>query len=224
MNKVIFFSIGLVVGAGIGVLASRGYYRKLAFQEISEVRDIYRKKTAAKEQIERNEELKKQFLDEKSASVVSKSTKNDAKIVDFNRYSELREPYSGGNIELHNVFSNPLNASEIDNEEDDDSDPYEIFVDHEAPSEGFSEPYEISEEEFASEKLFYDKVMIEYYDDGIAVLEDSDQIVESIEELIGPDILKGKSVNENEFYVHNRSTDYGIRFTGTDFVPEEGLD
>jgi hypothetical protein len=73
--------------------------------------------------------------------------------------------------------------------------------------------------------------MIEYYDDGVAVLEDSDQIIDCIEDLIGPDILPNIDnnpqwiYNDNETYVRNdsRSSDYGIIFTGTNFVPKEEL-
>ena len=227
MNKWLYLLIGVVVGGGIGVLCSKKYYQKLAFDEITDIREMYRKKTAAKELIDKNSELKKKLLDEKNDSKTKETGKTGSKKEELNRYSEIRKPYSGDDFsEYHNIFSNPPSPFDIDNGADD-GDPYELVVDHEGPSEGYSEPYEISEDQFASEKLFYDKVMIEYYDDDVAVLEDSDEIVESIEDLIGPNILRTKPEYKNEeFYVRNdnRSTDYGIRFTGTDYVPKEGFD
>ena len=210
MKNVIFCVTCVSFGIGIGILATKNHYKKLAFHEINEVREVYRRKNAAKEAVDRNAELKKQLL---------KEDKTDATDTE-NEVSALLKRYSG---ERHNVFSNPPDADEIDNswgEEDDD--PYEIVVDRTGPREESSDPFEITEDEFASEKLFYDKVMVEYYTDGIAVLEDSDQIIESLEELIGPYIL-GLVDHEGEVYVRNdnRSTDYGIIFKGTKFVPEE---
>ena len=253
MNKLIFFGAGLIVGAGIGVLSVRGHYRKLAFDEINEARDVFRKMTASKEAALRNTEKKDQILNDISGKTATtatkesdeneKSPKKTGKTATFDAAVEAVKKYSGKDIgdlkgieEHFNVFTNRPSMEKLDilgDDEDDENeifseDPYELVVDRTAPSDGYSEPYEITEDEFASEKLFYDKVMIEYYNDGIAILEDSDQIVESIEELIGPDILEDVSnryENSNEIYVRNdsRSTDYGIIFTGTDFVPEEGL-
>lgn len=249
MKNWMIFGIGLVAGAGIGVLGVRNHYKKLAFDEINEARDVFRKMAASKEAAVRNSEMKLKMVsdipentekegsnDEKLVKLVQKSEKK----ADLDRLSELTEPYNGektgktGTKKNYNVFSNPPKIDEIDisdeEEEENEDDPYEITVDHEHPSDGYSEPYEITEEEFASEKLFYDKVMIEYYTDGVAVLEESEQIIDCIEDLIGPDILQGKldrmsKWEGDEFYVRNdnRSSDYGIRFTGEAFVPEEGL-
>ena len=221
MKKWIFLGLGMVIGAGIGVLSVRGHYRKLAFDEINEARDVFRKMAAAKDAVGRNIEMKKEIM----SDISEKPSKKD----DFGRFSEISKPYLGENRQNYNVFSNPPSVEEED-EEDEEDDPYEITVDHESPRDGYSEPYEITEDEFASYKLFYDKVMIEYYTDGVAVLEDSDQIIDCIEDLIGPDILSGKNSrmskwDGDEIYIRNdnRSTDYGIIFTGTEYVPEEGL-
>lgn len=257
MNKWIFLGVGMAVGAGIGILATRGHYKKLAFDEINEARETFRKMRASKEAADRNDEMKRKMMSEGAADETKtgktgiKSEKND----DFGRYSEISSRYLGkkepeneaklvklvrdsgsevGTAEAHNVFSNPPDPDEIDISdepyEDEDDDPYASEVEHEAPRDGYSEPYEITEEEFASEKFTYDKVMIEYYTDGVAVLEESEQIIDCIEDLIGPDILNGKlnrmsKWDGDEIYIRNdsRSTDYGIIFTGTDYVPEEGL-
>ena len=234
MNKIIFLGIGLVAGAGIGILVTKKYYRDLAFHEISEVRTAYKKMAASKEAANKNEEQKKQFLEDisgKSGTSGAEKLENTEEIVAENLQKAAEEAvkrYSGQRIEEleppvhHNVFSNP---PEEDIWSDEDEDPYEFVVDHEHPRDGYSEPYEITEEEFASEKMFYDKVMIEYYSDDICVEEASDHIIESIEDLIGPDILDHYDTTEKgEAYVRNdnRSSDYGIIFMGAKFVPKEG--
>lgn len=221
MKNVIFFVGGVVLGAGIGVLATKEHYKKLAFDEINEIREYSKRKIAAKELADKNEEAKEKLLNDISG-LDAVYTGEDREKKEFEK---IRSKYSGH----FNVFSNPPEASQIDNSyeenEDENDDPYEIFVDHEGPSEKTSEPYRISEEDFAGSNLFYDKVMLEYYDDGIAVLEDSDEVVESIEDLIGPYILD-RPIEDDTIYVRNdnRSTDYGIIFTGRSFVPEEGFD
>lgn len=245
MNKWIFFGIGAAVGSAVTLLSVRNHYRKLAFHEIHEARetlhDVYRKKLAAKELADKNSEQKERLraefdgksdkTEDISESVASKTSQNEAISDKKDAFNEALNRYSG----RFNVFKNPPDESKIDNGYSDESDseedfggsegdPYELTVDHEAPSEGNSElPFMISEDEFASEKLFYDKVMIEYYDDGVAVLEDTDEIVDRLEDLIGPYILSHPR-EEDTIYVRNenRSTDYGIIFKGTTFVPEEG--
>ena len=221
MNKLLYFGIGVVLGAGIGILCSKKHYEQLAYTEINDIRNAYKKKAAAREKVEKNSEMKEEL---------------------YQKASEAQERYSGGESETpqplrvpvkkierkerkYNIFSENPYDPELDEEEETD-DPYEILVDHTGPSDdGYSEPRIITEEEWASEKLFYDKVIIEYYTDGVAVLEDSDQIVDSIGDLIGPDVSLPKW-NEEMVYIRNdgRSSDYGIIFMGRDFVQEEAPD
>lgn len=258
MNKWIFLGIGVAAGSAVTFVSVRGYYKKLAFKEISECREMYKKRCAAKDLADKNSEEKRRLIEkmdaennEKNASKMSKTDatgteieengsgegnfggKNDPKMNKTDatdaEIEELVNRYSGGYRGKFNVFSNPPDVDRIDigvDDDDDSDDPYEFIVDHTGPSEGYSEqPYEISEDEFASEKLYFDKVMIEYYDNGIAVLEETDEVVDALEDLIGPDILN-REREENTVYIRNeaRSTDYGIIFTGTTLGPEEGFD
>ena len=159
------------------------------------------------------------------------------------KYSEITDilnRYSGGNqgnyaVKPHKKVGKTVENRRSEDENngpedrfytDEDDDPYDIFVSHEAPSEGYAEqPYQISEEQFSSEKLHYDKVTVEYYADGIAVIDETDEILDSLEDQIGPYILS-KPIEENEIYVRNeaRSTDYYIQLKETNFVSEEGSD
>lgn len=236
MKEWIFFGIGVAVGSAVTFYTVKKHFQKLAFDEINEVRDMYKKKYAAKDLADKNSEEKAKMMekigktDTLNTKLTHKNGKTDTQTDTYSDYTSIIDRYSGVNGEKFNVFSNPPDAEKIDNGADEmdiyDDDPYSFVVDHSGPSEGISDrPFLISEDEFASEKLFYDKVMVEYYDDGVAVIEDTDEIIESIEDLIGPNILD-RSFDEDTIYVRNdnRSTDYGIIFKGTNFVPEEGFD
>ena len=222
MERLLYFGIGMVLGAGIGVLCSKKHYEQLAYTEINDIRNAYKKKTAAREKVEKNSEMKEEL---------------------YQKAVDAQERYSGGNSEeperlrvrikkierperKYNIFTENPYDPELDEEEDlDADDPYELTVEHSGPTDGYSEPFQITEEEWASEKLFYDKVIIEYYTDGVAVLEDSDQIIDSIEDLIGPDISLPEYSPEMMYIRNdNRSSDYGIIFEGRSFVQEEAPD
>lgn len=241
MNKWIFFGFGVALGSGVTFFAVKKHYKNVAYHEISEMRKFYKEKKAE--------------LEAKYAPKSDKTDATDAKKSEkMNKYSEITDvlnKYSGGNQgnfvveprkkvekirakrdENHDISSDFRRSNDEKDDLDDrfyteeGDDPYDIFVSHEAPSEGYAEqPYRISEEQFSSEKLHYDKVTVEYYADGIAVLDETDEILDSLEDQIGPDVL-GKPIEEDEIYVRNeaRSTDYYIQLKETNFVSEEGSD
>ena len=230
MKNWIFFGIGVALGSGVTFLAVKKHYQDLAYHEISEMRTFYREKKAE--------------LDEKYAPKSDKTDATDAKksekLAKYSEITDILNRYSGGNQGNYAVKPRKKVGKTVENRRsedenngpydrfytDEDDDPYDIFVSHEAPSEGYVEqPYQISEEQFSSEKLHYDKVTVEYYADGIAVLDETDEILDSLEDQIGPYILS-KPIEENEIYVRNeaRSTDYYIQLKETNFVSEEGSD
>lgn len=234
MNKWIFFGFGVALGSGVTFFAIKKHYRDVAYHEISEMRSFYREKKAE--------------LEEKYAPKSDKTDATDSKKSEkMNKYTEITDvlnKYTGGNQanfvveprkKVKKTGAKRDKNHDISDEKDDlddrfyteeGDDPYDIFVSHEAPSEGYAEqPYQISEEQFASEKLHYDKVTVEYYADGIAVIDETDEILDSLEDQIGPYIL-GQPIEENEIYVRNeaRSTDYYIQLKETNFVSEEGSD
>ena len=226
MKNWIFFGFGVALGSGVTFFAIKKHYKDVAYHEISEMRKFYKEKKAE--------------LDEKYAPKSDKTDATDAKksekLAKSSEISDVLNRYSGGNqgnfvVEPHKKVRKTGTNDEKDDLDDrfyteEGDDPYDIFVSHEAPSEGYAEqPYRISEEQFSSEKLHYDKVTVEYYADGIAVLDETDEILDSLEDQIGPDIF-GKPIEEDEIYVRNeaRSTDYYIQLKETNFVSEEGSD
>ena len=234
MKNWIFFGFGVALGSGVTFFAVKKHYKDVAYHEISEMRKFYKEKKAE--------------LDEKYAPKSDKTdatgTKKSEKLAKNSEIGDVLTRYSGGNqanfvVEPHKkarkigVKSSNFERSNDEKGTLDDrfyteegDDPYDIFVSHEAPSEGYAEqPYRISEEQFSSEKLHFDKVTVEYYADGIAVIDETDEILDSLEDQIGPYIL-GQPIEENEIYVRNeaRSTDYYIQLKETNFVSEEGSD
>lgn len=237
MKKWIFFGVGVAVGAAVTFLAVKKHYEQIAYTEINEYREVCKRKMAAKDLADKNRESKDILLKEitengdsyeKAQEAVKKYLGENEKFPKKSDKTGKLTPKSAS----FNVFSNPPDADELDLEEDEDDiteDPYEFIVDQTGPVEEYSEgPILISEDEFSSEKLFYSKVLIELYDDGVAVLEENDEILdEPIEAYVGPDILQNAQPDQDGMiYVrnHSRSTDYGIIFTGCDFVSEEGPD
>lgn len=239
MNKWIFFGIGVAVGSAVTFISVKKHYAQLAYTEINEVRESYKRKIAAKEIADRNDEEKKKLLrdiskDSKFYDEAQKAVQKYMGKTEKSPKKTAKTDAEGSKSRNFNVFSNPPDADELDLEDDEDDisdDPYEFVVDRTGPAEEYEDaPFEITEEEFASDKLFYDKVLIELYDDGVAVLEESDTVLEEpIEDLIGSDILGDVEPDEDDMiYVRNnaRSTDYGIIFVGQSFMdripPEEG--
>jgi len=230
MKNWIFFGIGVALGSGVTFLAVKKHYKDIAYHEISEIRKFYK---------EKKDELEAKYAP-KSDKTDATDAKNSEKLAKNSEISDILNRYSGGNqgnyaVKPHKKVRKTEENRHAENENKDlddrfyteeGDDPYDIFVSHEAPSEGYAEqPYRISEEEFSSEKLYFDKVIVEYYADGIAVVEETDEILDSLEDQIGPYIL-GQPIEENEIYVRNeaRSTDYCIQIKETNFVSEEGSD
>ena len=194
MNKWIFFGFGVALGSGVTFFAIKKHYRDVAYHEISEMRAFYREKKA---------ELEEKYAP-KSDKTDATDSKKSEKMNKYTEISDVMNKYSGRNqvnfvveprkkVGKNHDISDKNDGYEGPDDRfytDEEDDPYDIFVSHEAPSEGYAEqPYQISEEQFASEKLHYDKVTVEYYADGIAVIDETDEILDSLEDQIGPYIL-----------------------------------
>ena len=244
MKNWIFFGIGVALGSGVTFLAIKKHYQDIAYHEISEMRAFYREKKA---ELDEKYATKSDKTDTTDAKTDEKSGNGHRYVSGNTEIQSVLDRYSGQNRgnyvvephkkvgkfeakrdENHDISNENEDAESADDRfyTDEEDDPYDIFVSHEAPSEGYAEqPYQISEEQFSSEKLHYDKVTVEYYADGIAVIDETDEILDSLEDQIGPYILS-KPIEENEIYVRNeaRSTDYYIQLKETNFVSEEGSD
>lgn len=244
MKNWIFFGFGVALGSGVTFFAVKKHYRDVAYHEISEMRAFYKEKKA---ELEAKYAPKSDKTDATGTKTYEKSGNGHRYVSGNTEIQGVLDRYSGQNrgnyvVEPHKKvgkigvkrdenhdISDENDSSESPDDRfytEEDDDPYDIFVSHEAPSEGYAEqPYQISEEQFSSEKLHYDKVTVEYYADGIAVIDETDEILDSLEDQIGPYILS-KPIEENEIYVRNeaRSTDYYIQLKETNFVSEEGSD
>ena len=183
MKNWIFFGIGVALGSGVTFLAVKKHYQDLAYHEISEMRAFYREKKA---ELDEKYAPKSDKTDATDAKTDEKSGNGHRYISGNTEIQSVLDRYSGQNrgnyvVEPHKKVGktgeNRRSEDENNGPDDrfyteEDDDPYDIFVSHEAPSEGYAEqPYQISEEQFSSEKLHYDKVTVVYYAYGIAVLD-----------------------------------------------------
>ena len=62
MKQVLYFALGVAAGAAVTFLSVKKHYEHLAFNEISEIKETYRKKVASKELADKNNEEKKKLL------------------------------------------------------------------------------------------------------------------------------------------------------------------
>lgn len=220
MQRIIFFTAGVAVGAAVSYAASKRYFEKICENEIESVKQTYMKKAASKEAAEKNREMKAKVY-------TSEMAVKDNNVI--NTYKTLIEPYRGSvsvdktekeesPIVTHNVFSD---AEDDGNFLDED----EEFSDSIAPSEGLAEnPYIISNIEFENEMPHFDKFALYIYSDGVSVLEDgNDSMIEDITELIGHDALDHVGEFEsNVVFVRNeqRSSDYEVIILKEAYFPD----
>lgn len=223
MQRLLYFSMGLVVGAGIGYVVTKGYFKKECEAEVASVKETYQKKYASKELAEKNSEMKRVIRENGGAAELYSAASKA-----YLRYSggdSEGEKYPNRGPESHNVFQNPPSGEDFGDEMDDFDEEYAESVDGYSPKEDLAdEPYLISSLEFENEMPFFDKTALYIYSDGVAVLEDgNDSVVEDISEILGRDAVKMiEDGGQNELYVRNemRSSDYEVIILNEAYLPD----
>lgn len=111
----------------------------------------------------------------------------------------------------YNAFSKPPREEDVDTGDDDDDEEVEG---HEYPREGLAdETYTIDPDRFINECPFFDKVTLEYYEDGVLADALTEEPLEDIDGAIGfKSLEKFGEFEEDVVYVRNekRSTDYEV--------------
>lgn len=215
MNKYLWMAIGFIAGSIATYIIMKDEFERIADEEIESVRESYKKRDESKQKTQENDTKKSEYLEtfkevtEKSGyfnygSLASEAKKTETKKSD-------KKPVIESKPEKHNIF-NDFEATDAEDEEDEKEEKY--YRELSRPSEKESDkPYTITPELFVQDKKEYDKITLEYYDDGFLVEEISSDIVSDIASVVGYDSLnKFGEYEEDVAYVRNDvlETDYEI--------------
>lgn len=204
--KVLYFVGGVVAGSVATFFITKHICDKEKEAEIAEVKKTYSNRPILKV-------VKKEETD--SGLKIEAEAIDPQKIVDLN--NKLKEDLlTSRNIiqkQNYNLFSKPPHAKDIHNGIDENED-LEVEYVEDYPKEGAAEvPYTISPDQFVNEEPYYDKITLEFFDDGILANAVSEEIIEDINAVIGNEALtKFGEYEEDVVYVRNekRSADYEV--------------
>lgn len=209
MSKVLYFLGGVAVGCVVTYFIVSKRAEKRIEEEVAAFKEKYSNKkilgTIKEKEIS---EMGFKFTAEiDPKEKVNELNQRKANMISYDKISK-GEGYN------HNLFTNPPNPIDIHNGIDEGEElEYEKIIDTTPPKEGLSDPYTISPDQFVNEQPFFDKITLEYYDDGILCEEISDEIIDNISGTIGMDSLnKFGEYEEDVVYIRNErvSTDYEV--------------
>ena len=195
LNKfdICFIAGGMLIGAGITALAFLKHEEGLmTFGEAMDLSEDLR--AEYREKIRELDSNKEEFVEEEPEEKPVIKVANHIPPEKTNRI-----------IMAHFGYGAPDDFEDLD-------DAYAEAVDREAPSEKRSEPYVISKDEYENE-LFYDKITLCFYDDGILEEYLSENIVDDIPRTVGTEFVdKFGEYEDDVVFVRNDSyqTDYEV--------------
>lgn len=195
-SKVLYFLGGVVVGSAATFLLLRNKVNREIDDRVNDI--LEKEREAASKNKEKVDDLK-----ERSARIAKENNQRKADLITSSNISS-ENGYNSGAVS-YNLFSKPPKAKDIHNGIDEGED-------LEVKNEG-TKPYTITPDEFVGEKLSYDKITLEYYEDGILCNALSEEIIEDINRAIGLESLnKFGEYEEDVVYVRNEriSTDYEV--------------
>lgn len=206
MNKYVWMAVGFIAGSITTYIVMKDEFERIADEEIESVREAYKKRDESRQKTQENDE-KKTVYKENFKNVVEKSG--------YFNYGSIAEPakkQDKNKSEKHNIF-NDYEVKEIEKDgTDEQEEEYNRELSRPAEKES-DKPYTITPELFVQDKKDYDKITLEYYDDGFLVEEISSDIVSDIASVVGYDSLnKFGEYEEDVVYVRNDvlETDYEV--------------
>lgn len=215
MNKYVWMAIGAVAGSIATYIIMKDEFERIADEEIESVRESYKKREEAKQKVKENDEKKNSYMEtlkevtEKSGYFNYGSLASEAKKTE--KTKDEKEKAAESKPEKHNIFKD-YKDSDAEDEEDENEEKYYRELSRPAEKES-DKPYTITPELFVQDKREYDKITLEYYDDGFLVEEISNDVVSDIASVIGYDSLnKFGEYEEDVVYVRNDvlETDYEV--------------
>lgn len=206
MKGILYFIGGVVVGSAATFLIMNKICEDRIDEEIAEVKKTYAEKPVG---------FSATKIDKSEVTFVRDTMVNPKELFDLNnqRKADILKSNQIIDKQNYNLFSKPPHAKDIHNGIDEDEDLEVEFVNN-YPREGVAEkPYIIKPDQFVNEEPYFDKISLEYFDDGILANALSEEIIEDIEAAVGKSALtKFGEYEDDVVYVRNenRSTDYEI--------------
>lgn len=205
-TKILYFVGGVVAGSVATFFITKHICDKEKEQEILDIKKAYSDRPILKV-------IKKEESD--SGLKIEAEPIDPKKIADLN--NKLKEELLTSKYIIekqnYNLFSKPPHGKDIHNGVDEGEDLEVEFVEN-YPKEGLADaPYTISATQFVNEEPYYDKISLEYYDDGTLANAITEEIIEDINAAIGNESLtKFGEYEEDVVYVRNekQNTDYEV--------------
>jgi len=207
LEKIALFALGFSIGGFTLMTLTEKHYEHICDEEIEKAKEFYEEKFKKEvDDIYYSWEAQ-QELDEETVEDINKD-------YDSGFLKDTLEEIIDGveDDEEQELLNNAIGDDgiiEIDGEE------YNITIDTNEPI--CEVPYVITEEEFSSEKLHYDKMSAVYYADGTLVNEDEEMI--EIGDTVGYEVLD-ELINNDTVYVRNEKLgiDYMITSTNNSYA------
>lgn len=241
-TKILYFLGGVAVGSAVTFLALRANMEARIDEEVENVRQAFQNAKVAQNAnlgpSEANESdnytESNQNEDEEAKKARKIAAENAQRKADLITSSNISNAQGYGKVvppDTHavsyNLFSKPPKAIDIHNGQDEGED-LEIRI--EDPEEAIDttpkkdiakKPYIIMPDQFINEEPYFDKITLEYYEDGVLCDERTGEILTDIESAIGRESLNHFGEYEDDVvYVRNEriSTDYEVIYQDRPFA------
>lgn len=207
-----------IIGAGVA-----GFFIGKKIGQDEESKRVQNAINEYKESYAKRREETEQYVEEKSKKIEDVKVEEEVpqepevKIISENEYlkGEMLKDFKNKKVKAERK-ENKYSKKHIDYDPSDEY--YEDELDEEGnppgPSEGYSDPYTITYEEFATEEVHFDKKAVVYYaENDTLVYDESDECILEDVQLFGDDWREPLEEN-GTIYVRNEklSTDFEIIF------------
>lgn len=204
-SKILYFVGGVVAGSVATYLVLKRRMEAQIASEVESVKEAYSSRKARTSDSDASEgHSESVHVDKATIARLNEQKKEDilknSNIINGNGYAKV-EPVS------YNLFYNPPKAKDIHNgiDEDEELEVEEVEGETLYPRDDLAEkPYVITGDQFLNEQPFFDKITLEYYDDGVLAEALSEEIVDDLDRMIGNESLdRFGEYEEDVVYVRN---------------------
>lgn len=194
-EKPIIFVVGVAIGAGVAILATKSYFETISNDEIESVKKAYKTPNTPHD-------------DEKLQDFVNAvKTQNTRVSVDDKAIYEQHINHFG-----YDVVSNKKSKEEIETK----------LAEKEGPSDEKSKPYHISIDDFTENKPYYKQVTVTYFPKEQLLVDDISGEFEDVESTVGKDNMSlFLETDEDVIYIRNDnlSIDYEVVKSNAEYDP-----